>query len=314
MKLPEFSQADESTKPSATVFDIQRCSLQDGPGIRTTVFLKGCPLHCLWCHNPEALDVKPQLWYEEAKCVGCFRCLDVCESGAHFRDAGGHDIDFEKCTACGKCIDICAGEAVKIIGKAMTVDQAMEVVLRDRAYFDSSGGGITLSGGEPMAQFEFTLAMLKAAKAAGIHTCLETCGASSWRNYRTVLPFTDLFLFDYKVSDLKLHRTMVGCSNLVLLQNLNKLASLGARIVLRCPIIPTINDEDGHFHAIAALANKHPQIVGVEIMPYHNFGVSKRDRLGAAHFLPPIEPPSQAIQESWISRLHELGCVSAKIG
>lgn len=312
--LPQSCHQDLNPSITGLVFDIQRCSLQDGPGIRTTVFLKGCPLHCLWCHNPESTRPRPQLWFDASKCVGCFHCLDVCESGAHYRDAGQHELDYELCTACGKCVDSCAGDAVKIIGQTMSTDQVMSVVLRDRDYYNQSGGGLTVSGGEPTAQFEFTFALLQASKKAGIHTCVETSGAVSWRKLEALARYTDLFLYDYKISDPKLHRKMVGCSNGMILQNLDKLVGLGARVVLRCPLIPSINDDDAHLQTIADLAAKYPHLASVEVMPYHNFGVGKGEKVGAIDYLPPIQPPAKATQDGWIARLHEFGCAAAKIG
>jgi len=227
---------------------------------------------------------------------------------------GEHELDFDRCTACGQCIDVCVGEAVRIIGEPRTVGEVMEVVLRDRAYYGKSGGGLTLSGGEPMAQFEFSLSLLKAARSQGIHTCVETSGAANWRKYEQVLPWTDLFLFDYKATKPASHQELVGCSNAPLLQNLDRLIGAGAQVILRCPMVPGVNVTPDHLRGIAKLSAKYPQLVGIEIMPYHNLGVSKAERIGVERKLPPIESPTKALQDEWLHRLHGLGCPAARIG
>jgi len=312
--LPELSLDENAAEMRGVVFDIQRCSMQDGPGIRTTVFLKGCPLHCKWCHNPESISPKPQLAFDESRCVGCLHCLDVCPTGAHIRNSGGgHVFDFDRCTACGKCVDVCAGEAVRMIGQMQTVDDVMDVVLRDRPYYIKSGGGLTVSGGEPMAQYEFTLELLKRAKAEGIHTCVETSGAASWRKFKDALPWVDLFLFDYKATQPDVHRDLIGCNNGPLLRNLADLLSAGANVILRCPLVPGVNDSDRHLKGIAGIAASHTQLLGVEIMPYHNFGVAKGERVGMENSLPGVNPPNKETQDRWIDRLHTLGCSSARV-
>ena len=296
------------------VFDIQRCSLHDGPGIRTTVFVKGCQLNCLWCHNPESLSFKPQLSYNELQCVNCLSCVRACEFDAHLIDSHGqHMIDFAKCVACGKCVDGCQGNAMRVIGDEMDVDQVMKTVIRDRAFYERSGGGITVSGGEPMMQKDFTKELLEKAKLEGVHTCIETNLAVPQEWYAEILPLVDLFLCDYKATDPVLHERLTGQRNEQILDNLDFLYRQEKSIVLRCPMIPAVNDNDDHLKAIARLCQDYPNLVGVELMAYHNLGVAKSEHIGEEAPLPDVKPATKEIQEAWISRLHQLGCTKAKI-
>lgn len=299
---------------TGVVFDIQRCSLHDGPGIRTTVFVKGCQLNCLWCHNPESLSFKPQLSYNENQCVNCLTCVRACEFDAHLVDSHGqHMMDFAKCVACGKCVEGCQGNALRVIGEEMEVDQVMKTVIRDRAFYERSGGGITVSGGEPMMQKEFTKELLEKAKQEGVHTCVETNLAVPQEWYEEILPLVDLFLCDYKATDPVLHEQLTGQRNEKILSNLDFLYQHGKAIVLRCPMIPGVNDNDDHLQAISELCHKYPDLQGVELMAYHNLGVAKSGHIGEDAPLPDVKPATKEIQEAWISRLHELGCAKAKI-
>jgi pyruvate formate lyase activating enzyme len=296
------------------IFDIQRCSLHDGPGIRTTVFLKGCVLHCLWCHNPESIAFEPQILYMADRCVTCGECARVCSHGAQVIDpTGQHVYDRGRCRACGECVPTCQGEAIRLVGTRMTVDEVLADVLRDAAYYARSQGGVTLSGGEPMAQFEFTRSFLQAAHAAGLHTCLETCGAVNFDRYAEILPLVDLFLYDYKATDPDQHRRLTGVSNTRILDNLHRLDAAGAAIVLRCPLVPGVNDDDQHLQGIAALARQYPRLRGIDLMAYHNLGIVKADQIGTTSSLTAVQPPSDEIQAGWLARLHALGCTAARL-
>lgn len=296
------------------IFDIQRCSLRDGPGIRTTVFLKGCPLRCLWCHNPESMAREAELSFDRERCVNCLACVSECPSGAHRKIAERHHLQHMLCQACGKCIEICPNDAVKIVGRRWSVDQVLAEVERDRAYYAGSGGGITLSGGEPMLQFEFTLALLTQARARGLHTCLETSGFTPAGRLEAVRPFVDLFLFDYKETASARHRALTGVPNELILSNLEKLMQSGAKLILRCPIVPGINDSPGHLQGIAELAARYPALETVEILPYHDLGRHKANRLAEDRPLPEMNEPDEAAKRQWLAKLHEWGCTKAKLG
>ncbi len=262
-----------------TIFNIQRFSIHDGPGIRTTVFLKGCPLRCLWCHNPEGLSREIDIEYSPVKCIGCGRCR-ICPNGCHSIRDGGHYFDRDKCDKCGKCVEACVSGSLLVAGKDYTVDEVMKKVESDVLFYKESGGGMTISGGEPFYQSEFTAALFKAAKEKGIHTAVETCGFCSDDALQRALPYIDLFLFDYKVTGAEAHKAATGVDNGVILKNLKTIDDAGKKITLRCPIIPSINDNNEHFEAIANIANTHENIVKVDLEPYHDLGAAKYTNIG----------------------------------
>lgn len=279
-----------------TVFGIQRFSIHDGPGIRTTVFLKGCNVSCKWCHNPEGLCREPLVGLNLEKCVRCGACAAVCPNGCHHLDADDHSIDRSRCAACGKCETVCPEKALELIGKRMSVDEVMRVLLRDRKYY-APDGGVTFSGGEAMLHREFVLALLERCRAEGIHCALETNGVHSFEKYRAFLPLVDLFLLDYKATDAQVHREYVGCDNAIVLENMRRLHDAGAKVLVRCPIIPGVNDNTDHFDAIARLTLELPDLVGAEILPYHNLGVSKAGRIDVDYM--EFETPSREKGEEW---------------
>jgi len=273
-----------------TVLSIERCSLHDGPGLRTTVFLKGCPLSCLWCHNPESQAFKPELYFLEEKCVSCGLCESICENR-------------KDCSACGKCVSACPKSALEIKGVFMTAQDVMDVVLKDVKYYEHSGGGLTISGGEPLAQFEFTYELLRLANEKNIHTCIETSGHASTEKMLALLPYVDLFLFDFKESDDDKHKKFVGVSRDLINKNLQAIDKAGAKIVLRCPIIPTCNVRDEHFAAIAATANNLENILEINIMPYHPMGASKSARIGQIYQLGDLGFPTEEEIEGWVRKV-----------
>ena len=297
------------------VFDIQRFSIHDGPGIRTTVFLKGCPLRCLWCHNPEGMNPSPVISFLPEKCLGCGECVRACPHGAHKLEASGtngstvtHVYDRERCAACGKCPEVCDTRTLEFVGHRMTVEEVMKEVRQDKAFYATSGGGLTISGGEPLSQIDFTVALLSAARKEGLHCCVETSAFVRWGRFRPVLPVVDLFLFDFKETDPQRHAEFTGQSNEIILQNLHALYDGGARIQLQCPIVPGFNDREDHFARIAALARALPNLAGVQLLPYHPLGKSKLERFGLTPGLNlPAEPLPEARLERWIKRLREQG-------
>ena len=284
-----------------TILSIERCSLHDGPGLRTTVFLKGCPLKCLWCHNPESLSFKPELYYFEERCTQCGKCGDMCS--AHTFDQNTHQINRQNCNACGKCVTACPNAAFEIKGCLQTVQEVMDIVEKDKRFYDNSGGGLTISGGEPFSQFNFTLELLKQAKNAGIHTCIETSGQTSTENILAVVPFTDLFLFDFKESDDTRHKEYTGLSQAQILKNLHAVNNADAKIILRCPIIPGCNNRTEHFATISKLANELNNIIAVNIMPYHPMGASKATRIGVEYKIDNATFPTEEEITNWLSEV-----------
>ncbi|MDR3147537.1 MAG: glycyl-radical enzyme activating protein, partial [Treponema sp.] len=262
------------------IFDIQRFSLHDGPGIRTNVFLKGCPLDCAWCHNPESKDPAPELAYYPGKCILCGACAGACPKGLHRLGEEGHSLTRAACTRCGACAEACVTGALALIGRSISAGEALAEVKRDDVFYRSSGGGMTVSGGEPFFQGEFTLALLRLAKGAGLHTCVETSGAAPFELLREAAPLTDLFLYDVKETDAERHRIFTGAPNAVILDNLEKLDRLGSPTILRCPVIPGCNDREDHFRGIGAIAGRLGNIRGIEIEPYHPLGISKAEAIG----------------------------------
>jgi len=290
------------------IFDIHRFSLNDGPGIRTTIFLKGCYLKCEWCHNPESQSFLPQLSFNQEKCINCFDCVKVCPNGAHKIQDEKHFVDWNLCNVSGSCVDVCPTNALKIIGKNSTVEEIISEVLKDKKYYDKSGGGITISGGEPLAQFKFTKGLLIEAKKNNIHTIVDTCGFADQNHYKEILPFVDLFLFDYKLTDDKKHKKFTGVSNKKILENLDFIYRNGASIILRCPIIPGINDDENHLEGIKNLIEKYPNLKSVEIMPYHNLGKDKAKKIGAEYKLSEIKTAGEEDKKRWNNYFEKNDC------
>lgn len=298
----------------AIIFDIQRASLHDGPGIRTTIFLKGCPLNCLWCHNPEAIASKRQLFFHFDKCTQCGDCEKVCEDDVHHLSDGKHIIDYDKCTFCGKCVAACNFNALKITGAEMSIDEVMPEIMADFDFYGSSGGGMTLSGGEPLLHFSFSLELLKKCREMGVNTCVETSGFVPAIQFNQILPHTDLLLFDYKVTGSAEHQKHTGVPNERILENLDHAYGRGIPIILRCIIVPGINDTETHFDAIAALHRKYPELKGIELLPYHAMGNNKRTSIGTDETLTHLKTVPPEVSDKWIEQLKILGCEKAKIG
>ena len=290
------------------VFDIQRYALHDGPGIRTTIFLKGCPLSCQWCHNPESQKLRPQLGFLQKDCIGCRQCEAVCPNGVHSFADGIHQIDFKACAWCGKCASQCIPRAIRIYGQERTAEELAELACRDRTFYESSGGGLTISGGEPMVQFPALMELLQEAKKRGLHICLDTCGYAPQENYEAAAQYTDLFLFDYKLTDPEKHKRYTGVSNALILSNLDFLCSMGKDVYLRCPIIPGINDDAEHLSAIAGLSRRYERIRQVNVMAYHDMAKGKAKQFGVEYPLAGLKTVEKEEKKKLEERLRQLGC------
>ncbi len=293
-----------SSTVKGMVFNIQKLSVHDGPGIRTTVFLKGCPLNCLWCHNPESKAKGAELLFHQKLCIGCRSCQAVCPSGCHTFTGDSHFLNRDHCSLCKKCIQECVG-ALEIIGREMTSDEVMEEVLKDRKFYEQSNGGMTISGGEPLSQHAFTQKLLLEAKKNALHTCVETCGYTEFSKLKAMIGNVDLFLYDWKETNDTLHQKFTGVSNQRIVNNLLGLDEAGAKIILRCPIIPGLNDREEHFSGIADIANRCNNIVEVDIEPYHRLGESKHDSIGYTCTKIEIPVPSEDEIELWVNQVQK---------
>jgi pyruvate formate lyase activating enzyme len=277
---------------SGIVFDIRKFSIHDGPGIRTTVFLKGCPLQCAWCHNPESQSAGPELIMHPNRCLRCGACAEACPEDAIRLEANGPVTDLARCEVCGLCTDACFSGARELAGREMTAVQVMASIERDRPFYDESGGGVTFSGGEPLLQPEFLSELLRSCRSSEIHTALDTCGYAPWGVLDRIRGDVDLFLYDVKAIDDDQHRQLTGVSNRVILENLRALSGHGHAIILRVPLIPGINDGDDNIRRTGALATSLPAPVSVEFLPYHRIGVEKYGRIARQYPLPEVMPPS----------------------
>ncbi|MDR2753224.1 MAG: glycyl-radical enzyme activating protein [Oscillospiraceae bacterium] len=276
------------------VFDIQRYCVHDGPGIRTTVFLKGCNLRCFWCHNPESYRREPDLLHYPAKCIGCGKCAALCPNGCHGIDAdGAHVIDRKKCTCCGLCAKRCYAGALAMSGKERTAEDVMKTVRADAAFYKNSGGGVTLSGGDPMMQPEFCLELLKAARVEGIHTALDTAANYDFCLLEPVLPYVSLLLVDCKCMDAALHKQGTGADNARILKNLRRLGQGSVPLWVRVPVVPGLNDTEENTLALRAFLADLPAVQKLELLPYHNLGASKHASLGLACAHADMKPPAK---------------------
>ncbi len=273
------------------ITEIQRFSVNDGPGFRTNVYLKGCPMKCEWCHNPETIDALPDIFWKRRLCVGCGECMDVCPNNAinppippeesQKPDSTYQKIVRDQCDLCMKCVDACHYGALSISGKPVSIDELIEEVEKDRPFYDNSGGGMTLSGGEPTAHSDFSLQLLKAAKQRGLHTCLDTNGCCDWNVFEKLLEHVDVFLFDLKHIDSAIHKEKTGVDNGIILKNLARLSETGKEIWIRIPVIPGFNDSlDFHTRASEFLSNLPGKISRVDLLSYHNWCQDKYDWLG----------------------------------
>jgi pyruvate formate lyase activating enzyme len=269
------------------IWDVKRYALHDGPGLRTTIFFKGCPLRCAWCCNPESQSHDPEFSWLGENCLGCNRCLEICAHGAiEFRD-GTRRIDMERCDLCGRCVEGCPGGALAQIGRLTSVTELLREVVRDSVFFHRSGGGLTLSGGEPAAQPLFARELLRRYKTEeyGLHTALETCGHAPWEDLSGILEYTDLVLYDIKIMDPVAHERATGVDNQLILENARRIAAAGKSLVVRLPLIPGYTDSEENVAAIAAYARQLPGVEEIHLLPYHRLGEPKYRRLDREYAL-----------------------------
>lgn len=261
----------------ATVFDIQRFSIHDGPGIRMTIFFKGCPLRCRWCQNPESHKPDIEVAFYKERCAFCFACRDVCSENAILKSEGVR-IDFDRCNACGKCVSECMNNALRLVGKTWDASALLDEILKDKDFFDDSDGGITLSGGEPSLYSAFLREFLPLVKKMGIHVNMETSGMFKWDNIEPILPFLDLIFYDLKLMDSKMHQAYTGVDNRIIMENLKKLAVTFTNLTARMPVIHTINDTPVNISSTAGFL-KENSLQSIHLLPYHNFGEAKLARI-----------------------------------
>jgi glycyl-radical enzyme activating protein len=271
--------------------DVKKFAVHDGPGVRTTLFLKGCPMKCIWCHNPEGIIAKAEMAYYRHKCIGCGECIGVCPNGAHSFEGGEHRFFRERCTACGACETACLGEAMKRFGRTIDVDEAVRIVLEDRTFYTTSNGGVTVSGGEPLLYADFVMELFGRMREEGIHTAVDTCGCVGWEEFEKVLPVTDIFLYDVKHIDSEKHRELTGRGNERILDNLKKLSDTGTRIEIRMPLVPEHNADDETVGRIGDFLGTL-NIERMKVLPYHSLARSKYAALGKTDTMPDVEPPT----------------------
>ena len=284
--------------------DLKRFAVHDGPGIRTTLFLKGCPLRCLWCHNPEGISGKPQLAVYSQKCIQCGECVRICPQQALTPTNAAPRWNQKLCVGCGKCVGVCLGDALHLYGRRISVSEAFRLLTEDRAFY--APGGATLSGGEPLLQADACRELLRMLKEEGIHTAIDTCGAVPWDAFEKVLPFADMFLYDLKHMDSDAHRRLTGLGNENVLENLSRLSDAGAQIEIRMPIIPGMNDGDEEIEKAGRfLSTLHVQ--RVVLLPYHAMAGSKYQSLGMQYSMDDTPTPTAERMAELVSRLRNYG-------
>jgi glycyl-radical enzyme activating protein len=302
--------AGERTELTGLVSDFQRFSINDGPGIRTIVFLKGCPLHCVWCSNPETVSSRPEIMFIPHNCIGCGRCLKECpHNSIHVLEEGEKQVDREKCVLpeCGKCQRICNANAINISGRYLTVLEVMAVLERDREFYERTGGGVTFSGGEPFAQPQFLRELARTAKARNLHTAVETCGFVTWETIRSVLDFMDLVLYDIKHMDPERHIRGTGVPNELILENMKRINSAGISIRARLPLIPGYNDSVENIRATAAFIAGLSNLEALDILPYHRMGEPKWGQLDRSYALHGLAPHTKKQLDKLVAIAQEYG-------
>lgn len=294
---------------SGIVFDVERFATKDGPGIRAVVFMKGCNMRCDWCHNPEGLSFQAELLYDAQRCIGCGACVQVCPQGAHVMNPGTHGIDRSLCTSCLRCAAVCCSGALQVVGKAYTVDSLMRVLMQDALYYRNSGGGVTISGGEPLCQIDFICALLEKLCAAGIHTALETNLSVEWSMIDRALKYTCLLMFDLKHINGQAHCLHTDVLLEPVLANARRVAETEIPVIVRTPVVPGVNDDAETIRRIAGFLKKtfEAQLLYYELLTYHPMGTNKAVKLGMEELSRPLKVPTR-------ERMRALACAAAETG
>jgi pyruvate formate lyase activating enzyme len=303
-----------STEPTAgTIFDIVKYSTHDGPGIRTAVYFKGCPLQCWWCHNPEGQLTGPQQVYREDRCIRCYSCVEACPNHAIKILDGTPTLLRDICTLSGLCVQACQTRAREIAGRQVSVSDVMGEVEKDTVFYEESGGGVTFSGGEPFMQLTFLQTLLAACKGKGIRTAVETCGFVNTETLMDSSTFVDLYLYDLKAIDDETHRKFTGVSNDLILRNLRQLSQVHDQVIVRFPIIPGVNDDDANVLRLGKFVSSLRGVKEIDVLPYHKLGIEKYKRLGMVSRMSETEPPSKTKMDGIVGKLESFG-LTVKVG
>lgn len=295
------------------IFSIQRYSTEDGPGIRTTVFMKGCPLRCLWCHNPEGQMSHPEIVFNDTRCIGCKKCVDACPEGAITFGEDGPRTDRGKCRNCGKCAEVCPGGARELVGRYVSAEEAFAEVERDALFYRNSGGGVTVGGGEPAMQSGFLVDLLRKCREKGIHTALDTSGCVKWETMEKILEHVDLVLYDIKQIDPAKHADCAGVSNELILENARRICRKGTPMIVRIPVIPGYTDADENIRGIAEFVSTLDTVDRIDLLPFHALGEPKYRKLDRHYEFRDTQPPTDEHMQH-LKRLVESFGLQANVG